>query len=237
MRVALVSPYSWTYPGGVTRHIEALRGELDALGHHVRVLAPLRPRHARDRARAPRDAPAGARAARLADPARPDARLGVERRGLEPERLGARREAAAQRAARRRLRRRPRARARDAADRVGRDGLHRAADGGDVPLLLREPRAARDRRAPGRAPPAQPPHRADRRLRGRGLDRQALLRRRVPDRPQRRVAARRRRPRAAAARAAASRCGSPSSARRSSARACPCCCAPSRRCASTSPSS
>ena len=24
MRVALVSPYSWTYPGGVTRHIEAL---------------------------------------------------------------------------------------------------------------------------------------------------------------------------------------------------------------------
>ncbi len=24
MRIALVSPYSWTYPGGVTRHIEAL---------------------------------------------------------------------------------------------------------------------------------------------------------------------------------------------------------------------
>ena len=40
MRVALVSPYSWTYPGGVTRHIEALRGELAAAGHHVRVLAP-----------------------------------------------------------------------------------------------------------------------------------------------------------------------------------------------------
>ncbi len=43
MRVALVSPYSWTYPGGVTRHIEALASELDASGHHVRVLAPFDP--------------------------------------------------------------------------------------------------------------------------------------------------------------------------------------------------
>jgi len=40
MRVGLVSPYSWTYPGGVTRHIEALAGELLAAGHEVRVLAP-----------------------------------------------------------------------------------------------------------------------------------------------------------------------------------------------------
>jgi phosphatidylinositol alpha-mannosyltransferase len=40
MRVALVSPYSWTYPGGVTRHIEALAAELFAAGHEVRVLAP-----------------------------------------------------------------------------------------------------------------------------------------------------------------------------------------------------
>ena len=40
MRVALVSPYSWTYPGGVTRHIEALAAELDASGHDVRVFAP-----------------------------------------------------------------------------------------------------------------------------------------------------------------------------------------------------
>ena len=43
MRIALVSPYSWTYPGGVTRHIEALRSELAALGHDVRVLAPVDP--------------------------------------------------------------------------------------------------------------------------------------------------------------------------------------------------
>jgi phosphatidylinositol alpha-mannosyltransferase len=40
VRVAIVSPYSWTYPGGVTRHIEALAGALDASGHDVRVLSP-----------------------------------------------------------------------------------------------------------------------------------------------------------------------------------------------------
>ena len=42
MRVALVSPYSWTYPGGVTRHIEALRPSWSS-GHDVRVLAPFDP--------------------------------------------------------------------------------------------------------------------------------------------------------------------------------------------------
>ncbi|HWM08017.1 MAG TPA: lysylphosphatidylglycerol synthase domain-containing protein, partial [Solirubrobacteraceae bacterium] len=40
MRAALVSPYSWTYPGGVTRHIEALACELVASGHEIRVFAP-----------------------------------------------------------------------------------------------------------------------------------------------------------------------------------------------------
>jgi phosphatidyl-myo-inositol alpha-mannosyltransferase len=40
MRIALVSPYSWTYPGGVTRHIEALAEQFLATGHEVRVLAP-----------------------------------------------------------------------------------------------------------------------------------------------------------------------------------------------------
>lgn len=43
MRVALVSPYSWTYPGGVTRHIEALTERFIADGHEVRVLAPYDP--------------------------------------------------------------------------------------------------------------------------------------------------------------------------------------------------
>jgi phosphatidylinositol alpha-mannosyltransferase len=43
MRIALVSPYSWTYPGGVTRHIEALAEQFVADGHDVHVLAPYDP--------------------------------------------------------------------------------------------------------------------------------------------------------------------------------------------------
>src|SRR4051794_21248462 len=43
MRIALVSPYSWTYPGGVTRHIEALADQFIAAGHDVSVLAPFDP--------------------------------------------------------------------------------------------------------------------------------------------------------------------------------------------------
>ena len=43
MRIALVSPYSWTYPGGVTRHIEALSAELLAQGHEPDILAPFDP--------------------------------------------------------------------------------------------------------------------------------------------------------------------------------------------------
>jgi phosphatidylinositol alpha-mannosyltransferase len=43
VRIALISPYSWTYPGGVTRHIEALCTELSALGHDARILAPYDP--------------------------------------------------------------------------------------------------------------------------------------------------------------------------------------------------
>ena len=43
MRIALVSPYSWTYPGGVTRHIEALADQLAAVGHEPRILTPFDP--------------------------------------------------------------------------------------------------------------------------------------------------------------------------------------------------
>jgi len=43
VRIALLSPYSWTYPGGVTRHIEALSAELSMLGHDARILAPFDP--------------------------------------------------------------------------------------------------------------------------------------------------------------------------------------------------
>jgi phosphatidylinositol alpha-mannosyltransferase len=38
-----VSPYSWTYPGGVTRHIEALSAELAAAGHEPTIIAPYDP--------------------------------------------------------------------------------------------------------------------------------------------------------------------------------------------------
>ncbi len=63
MRIALVSPYSWTYPGGVTRHIEALAEEFLRTGHDVRVLAPFDPpdrraaRMHRGHAPEPRDVP------------------------------------------------------------------------------------------------------------------------------------------------------------------------------------
>ena len=43
MRIALLSPYSWTYPGGVTRHIESLARELVASGHEARILSPFDP--------------------------------------------------------------------------------------------------------------------------------------------------------------------------------------------------
>ena len=43
VRVAIVTPYSWTYPGGVNRHVEALAAELSVRGHELRVLAPVDP--------------------------------------------------------------------------------------------------------------------------------------------------------------------------------------------------
>ena len=43
MRIALVSPYSWTYPGGVARHVEALADHLRAAGHDAWILTPFDP--------------------------------------------------------------------------------------------------------------------------------------------------------------------------------------------------
>jgi phosphatidyl-myo-inositol alpha-mannosyltransferase len=43
MRLALVTPYSWTYRGGVNRHVEALAEQFLGRGHDVRVLAPWDP--------------------------------------------------------------------------------------------------------------------------------------------------------------------------------------------------
>ncbi|MEJ7750971.1 MAG: flippase-like domain-containing protein [Thermoleophilaceae bacterium] len=43
MRIGIVSPYSYTYPGGVGRHAEALSTELLEQGHEVRLFAPFDP--------------------------------------------------------------------------------------------------------------------------------------------------------------------------------------------------
>lgn len=40
MRIVLVTPYSWTAPGGVNMHVRELSGHLRARGHEVRILAP-----------------------------------------------------------------------------------------------------------------------------------------------------------------------------------------------------
>jgi phosphatidyl-myo-inositol alpha-mannosyltransferase len=60
VRIALVSPYSWSYQGGVNRHVEALAEEFLGRGHHVRVLAPFDPpdRFSRALHRAPAEAEA-----------------------------------------------------------------------------------------------------------------------------------------------------------------------------------
>ena len=43
MKVAMVSPYDFTWPGGVTVHVAQLARELGLLGHQVQVLAPHSP--------------------------------------------------------------------------------------------------------------------------------------------------------------------------------------------------
>src|SRR6266540_2416951 len=40
MKIALVTPYSWSVPGGVNSHIASLARELRIKGHEVRILAP-----------------------------------------------------------------------------------------------------------------------------------------------------------------------------------------------------
>ncbi len=47
MKIGLVSPYDWGYPGGVKSHIVHLAGELRALGHSVRILTPATGKSAR----------------------------------------------------------------------------------------------------------------------------------------------------------------------------------------------
>ena len=236
MRVALVSPYSWTYPGGVTRHIEALAAELDRAGHDVKVFAPFDPDRRRTallhRGARPqvRDVP------EWLVPLGRDDRLAVQRRRVElspgtPSGVAT-------------LRRELRAGGFDVVhihepvapvDRLGRADERRRATCGHVPLLLGVGPAAQGRGAARRAPQAQPPQRprspCPRPPPGPGRRFYGGRYRVIPNGV---VAARRRRAGAARRGARASRCGSRSSARPSSARACPCCCAPSRRCAARS---
>ena len=40
MKIGLVSPYDWSYPGGVRDHVWHLANELIAMGHDVRIMAP-----------------------------------------------------------------------------------------------------------------------------------------------------------------------------------------------------
>lgn len=40
MKIALVSPYDYPYPGGVTAHISHLEREFTRMGHQVRIIAP-----------------------------------------------------------------------------------------------------------------------------------------------------------------------------------------------------
>ena len=40
MKIALVSPYDFAYPGGVTNHISALEQHFTRMGHQVKVIAP-----------------------------------------------------------------------------------------------------------------------------------------------------------------------------------------------------
>jgi len=39
MKIALVSPYDYPYPGGVVKHIFYLEREFRRLGHDVRIIA------------------------------------------------------------------------------------------------------------------------------------------------------------------------------------------------------
>ena len=238
MRIALVSPVLLDVSG---RRDEAHRGARRALhrrgSSRPRARAVRSGRHVR-RAVLHRGATSAAAArARLPGLAGPHRRLQGQRRGVQPVdhplRRGHRCSPSCAPAATTSSTSTSRSRRWAAGSRP----TDPAAAGRHLPLLLGEPRPQRAGQPDGRAPGAQPAARPDRRLRGGGVDRQALLRRPLPGDPQRRARRSRRSwPRPAASRRP-SACGSCSSARPSSARACRCCCAPSRRCASTSPPS
>ena len=148
----------------------------------ARPLRPARPTVGADASWCPAR---GARAARLGHPAGAHDRRQVQRRRLEPSAHALRDHHAAPRAARGRLRRHPRARAGRPRGRLRRPGFDDRPAGGDLPLLLRERCLEHDRQWLRRQAQAPAPARAHRRLRGRRMDGAALLRRQLPDHPQR----------------------------------------------------
>ena len=232
MRIALVSPYSWSYQGGVNRHVEALAEEFLGRGHHVRVLAPFDPPGRLSRAlhRAapePREMPdyliplgrtAGFRANGASPTSRPSRPAGSSLRAASCARATSTSSTSTSRWCRWSAGTR-----RWAATTPRRRHLPRLLDqGGPQPHRHGARRPAR----------LQPPLGPDRRLRGGRLDRAALVRRPLRGHPQR---GRRRR---GAERAEADRarsCGSSSSAGRRSARACRSCSPPSAPWSSTCP--
>ena len=130
MRIALLSPYSWTYPGGVTRHIEALARELARAGHEARILAPFDPDDALSRrlhrGARPQRHPAPEGFVSLGRTVGIPANGAVSNMALTPHAVFALR----QRAARGRLRRRAHPRAGRARAQLG-----RAVLAGELPLV------------------------------------------------------------------------------------------------------
>ena len=192
MRVGIVSPYSYTYPGGVGRHVEALSEELGSQGHDVRIMAPYDPddRLARvmHRGAAPDRRPLPENLISLGRSTGFPANGAVSNLGISSQAVGT---------LGRELRH------------GGYDVIHVhepnapfvgffAAEAARVPLVGtyhcystehagQRLHVERDRGPP----PVQQDRRADRRVRGRAVDGRALLRRPLPDRAQRRGSGRR----------------------------------------------
>ena len=184
MRVAIVTPYSWTYPGGVNGHVDALARELIASGHELRVLAPVDPPGRLTRAlhRAePEPAELPAFVTGVARTKAFGANGSVSNIGVFPDGVTGMRRALA----RVRSRRRPRPRAPRGAAELGRVLIPRRPGGRDLPRLLDQAAAQPRRLARRRPAQVQPARRQDRRLPGGRLDRAALVRRGLHRDPER----------------------------------------------------